>query len=381
METLDTRMVVHIYNPSHDEALAMNREQYCPSSAARRTAAAFWDVARHWAAPGDYILRLPDDGSLRGAAFYSVASLLSAPLPSRVPSAPFTRDSLSVPTLPSAPLPISSVTFDWSKVTIIDPWGWDRHIVGVLRRLGAPDRLVPTEAQLDRIRELSSRHTAVRVLELLNRQPSAEVNDAAPVFTSRWCTNEDEVNAAIRDFGGLAMLKQPWSCSGRGVWRSDMGSSEQRIRKTLREQNAVEVEPLYVRTADFAMEFYADADGSVRYEGLSLFETHDGGGYAGNVIAPQSELRCRLEALAPPSLLDAEGRLPLDELAARLCSVLSEVLSPLPSHLFPPPSSLLPYEGPLGVDMMLTPEGIHPCIEVNLRNTMGRVAIFQARAK
>lgn len=346
-------MQVHVYNPSHDEALAMNREQYCPSSAARRTAAAFWDVARHWASADDYTLRLPDDGSLRGAFFCSVGEGSEC----------------------------AAANFDWSAVKAVEPWGWDRHIVGVLRRLGAPDRLLPTEAQLDRIRELSSRHTAVRVLELLNRQPSAEVNDAAPVFTSRWCTNEDEVNAAIRDFGGLAMLKQPWSCSGRGVWRSDMGSSEQRIRKTLREQNAVEVEPLYVRTADFAMEFYADADGSVRYEGLSLFETHDGGGYAGNAIAPQSELRRRLEALAPPSLLDAEGHLPLDELAARLCSVLSEVLLPPSSSLLPPPSHLLPYEGPLGVDMMLTPEGIHPCIEVNLRNTMGRVAIFQARAK
>lgn len=348
-------MVVHVYNPSHDEALAMNREQYCPSLAARRTAAAFWDVARHWASAGDYILRLPDDGSLRGAVFCCVGEGSEC----------------------------AAANFDWTQVNAVEPWGWDRHIVGVLRRLGAPDCLLPDEVQLDGIRELSSRHTAVRVLELLNAPSAADSAKCAPPAvpmpgvlkaSSRWCADEAEVNAAIRDYGGLAMLKQPWSCSGRGVWRSDMGSSEPRIRKTLREQGAVEVEPLYDRLADFAMEFCADADGSVRYEGLSLFETHDGGGYAGNVIAPQNELQRRLEALAPPSLLDAEGHLPLSLLAARLCSVLAEVLLPLPSSPFP-------YAGPLGVDMMLTPEGIHPCIEVNLRNTMGRVAIFQAKAK
>ena len=43
------------------------------------------------------------------------------------------------------------------------------------------------------------------------------------------------------------------------------------------------------------------------------------------------------------------------------------------------------YEGPLGVDMMLvkTAQGImlHPCIEVNLRRTMGYVALDVARAR
>lgn len=307
----------------------------------------FWNVARHWAAPGDYILRLPVDGSLRGAVFYSLER---------------GADSVAAPSDGGEAASVVNISdFDWSKVDAVEPWGWDRHIVGVLRRLGAPDRLLPTEAQLDCIRELSSRHTAVRVLEQLNRPPSAEVNAAAPVFTSRWCTSEAEVNAAIRHFGGLAMLKQPWSCSGRGVWRSDMSSSAQRVCKTLREQGAVEVEPLFVRLADFAMEFYADAEGRVRYEGLSLFETHDGGGYAGNVIAPQSELRRRLEEKAGKPL-------PLEPLSELLCSVLAQVLGG-------------EYSGPLGVDMMLTPEGIHPCIEVNLRNTMGRVAIFEARGK
>jgi hypothetical protein len=39
------------------------------------------------------------------------------------------------------------------------------------------------------------------------------------------------------------------------------------------------------------------------------------------------------------------------------------------------------YEGPLGVDMMVfqtnTGVRIHPCVEINFRNTMGHVAIFR----
>ena len=330
MEEQYPHMVVHVYNPSHDEALAHNRTHYCPSAAARSTAARFWDVALAWAAGGDVVLRLPDDGSLRGVLFCRVDAGGGRFEPGGGGTA--------------------AAHFDWSAVSVIEPWGWDRHIVGVLRRLGAPERLLPSEARLDRIRALSSRHTAVEVLEAL---------DAAP-FRSRWCTSEAAVAAAVGDFGGLAVLKQPWSCSGRGVWRSDSPSSAQRVRKTLREQGAVEAEPLYERMADFAMEFWADSSVGVRYEGLSLFTTHDGGGYAGNVIAPQHELRHRLEQAAGAPL-------PLRALAERLSSVLHRILGD-------------EYSGPLGVDMMLTPEGIHPCIEVNLRNTMGRVAIMQAGA-
>lgn len=332
METRNSRVVVHVYNPSHDEALAVDRVAYCPSSAARRTGARWWDVARHWAAPDDYILRLPDDGSVGAARFCSVGSGSE----------------------------YFAAQFDWSRVNEIAPWGWDRHIAGVLRKLGAPDRLIPSDSQLAALRQLSSRHTAVRVLDALYSSGDAALPESIVRARSEWCVSEGEVNIAIENFGGRAMLKQPWSCSGRGVWRSDSLSSANRVRKTLREQGAVEVEPLYDRMADFAMEFFADQSGCVRYEGLSIFETHEGGGYAGNVVAPQEELAAHLASRV-------DYPLPLAPLAERLCSVLRTVLGGA-------------YTGPLGVDMMLTPQGVHPCIEVNVRNTMGRVAIFEQRS-
>ena len=33
------------------------------------------------------------------------------------------------------------------------------------------------------------------------------------------------------------------------------------------------------------------------------------------------------------------------------------------------------YVGPFGVDMMIAEEKLHPCVEINLRRTMGHVAL------
>ncbi len=300
-------MVVHVFNPSHDEALAINSAQYCPSSAARKMAGKLWDVAKYWAKADDFILRLPDNGSIKG---------------------------VDVP--------------DWNHVEEIQPWGWDRHIVGVLRKLGAPDHLLPNEKQLDVIRELSSRKTTVRIMQELG-------------FENRWCKNEDEVLNAIESFHGKAFLKAPWSCSGRGVW---LGYNEEktllRVRKILREQGAVEVEPVHHRVADFAMEFWSDGKGSIQYEGLSFFATAENGAYQGNLIAPQSVIEEKILDFKVCTAQDLQ----------RVRTQISAVLASIISHH---------YRGPLGVDMMLTPQGIVPCIEVNLRNTMGRVAIFQQK--
>ena len=93
-------MTLHLFNPSHDEALAFGAATYCPGSAARRMSELLWDLPRWWKEEGDEILRLPPDGSLRG---------VKSP--------------------------------DWGRVERIMPWGWDAHIVRVLQRLGAPARL------------------------------------------------------------------------------------------------------------------------------------------------------------------------------------------------------------------------------------------------
>ena len=98
-------------------------------------------------------------------------------------------------------------------------------------------------------------------------------------------------------------------------------------------------EPYYQKVEDFALEFVADV--KVRYVGLSLFETN-GSAYSGNIVASEEKKRQMLGKYIDGTLLD-------------------ELI--------------------LGVDMMVVAGGdggpfrIHPCVEINLRRTMGHVAL------
>ena len=112
------------------------------------------------------------------------------------------------------------------------------------------------------------------------------------------------------------------------------------------------------------MEFWAEG-GKVRYEGLSLFETTAGGVYAGNLVATEQEKEARLAAYLSPTLLH--------DVRTHLTSLLNE--AGLPTW----------YTGPLGIDMMIVnplnthlatlPLQLHPLVELNLRMTMGWVAL------
>ena len=316
------RMTLHLFNPSHDEALAFGAATYCPGSAARRMSELLWDLPRWWKEEGDEILRLPPDGSLRG---------VTSP--------------------------------DWGRVERIMPWGWDAHIVRLLQRLGAPAHLLPATADLERWRQLSSRHTTVLMLKHLR---TSIANDSALQFMlpadSWWCTTSEELQRAVECAGGAVFMKAPWSCSGRGVWRCEGEDHDKAFRRAtaiLQRQGAVEVEPAYTRVADLAMEYECEADGTLRFEGLSFFDTSSSGGYQGNMVATQEEIAARIAAYGICSVQQ------LQTAQSVVADALRQVLGG-------------GYCGPLGVDMMLTPHGLHPCVEVNLRMTMGRVAIYKA---
>ena len=123
--------VVHIFNPSHDEALAANTPYYTPAKAA---AVLEYDLAAlpAWWACQDDIVLVPKGHALDGQRINGCV-LTSAP--------------------------------DWGKINHVCPWGWDAAIVRRLVRLGAPQDLLPTDLQLDEIRKLSSRETSVAILE------------------------------------------------------------------------------------------------------------------------------------------------------------------------------------------------------------------------
>lgn len=337
---------LHVFNPSHDEALAAASPYYYPTVIARRLRCEWGALPALWAREGDAVwvesdADVPEAGRwCAGVEFVSKRQMV--------------RPSF------------------WKGVERIMPWGWDAVVAQQLRRLGAPEHLLPTAEAIAHTRRLSSRATTTLLLPHLRKAlDESGCTGLATVGRSRVAASLEEVLQAQGEWGGEAVVKSLWSCSGRGVFRiagTPTANDRGRIARLIREQGGVEVEPAYRTVADFALEFCAHADGTVTYEGLSLFATNASGGYCGNIIAPQPALARRLHALGGPS---EKG---LERLAAVCCRELGTAIDGY-------------HVGPLGIDMMLVGTGdgaertplLHPCIEVNLRRTMGHVALCVAR--
>ena len=120
----------------------------------------------------------------------------------------------------------------------------------------------------------------------------------------------------------------------------------------LRSQGFAIGERKYNRELDFASEWLIK-EGTPVFKGFSIFSSSNRGKYQGNLILPQSKL---YEMIKMRSLWK-------DEILEMQKEFLSSIISK-------------GYSGPIGIDMLATPDGeINPCVEINLRHTMGHVAI------
>ena len=158
------------------------------------------------------------------------------------------------------------------------------------------------------------------------------------------------------------VLKAPWSSSGRGVRfvEGELNVYHERwVSNVIDRQGCIVAEPYYNKVKDFGMEFESDGQGRVRYLGLSLFHTTNGA-YTGNVLADEEEKKSVIYHYLSERFVE--------KVKEKIECILGEVFRGK-------------YRGPLGVDMMIVAgEGgqgflLHPCVEINLRRTMGHVAL------
>lgn len=233
-----------------------------------------------------------------------------------------------------------------------DPWGWSYDSAAIMSSAGAK---CPDILRTEQIRQLSHRRTGAEIARRLCQLLPFEVPEPATE-----CATIDRVREFLSEHNG-AYVKAPWSCSGRGVWKLPAkidAKTESILTATLRRQGSLMCERALDGAQDFAMLFYADS-GIADYRGLSLFNT-SGDAYSGNIIACEEELLSKL--------IDAgTDRAELAAIREALQTVLSQRVAPW-------------YSGWMGVDMLLQKDGrIAPCIELNLRMTMGVVALYLAR--
>ena len=334
-------MILHLFNPENDMALASFAPHFIPPRSARVMAADLSVLPAWWAGTGDAVLV---DGEERGRQFAALpASGLCARVQWVVPDGCAGADA-------------------------VRPWGWSPLLVQRLLSGGCPSGVLPDEAQLRRWRSLSHRSSAVRMLAELTAAGAPLQRDWGRRLCGRswYCTAEADIVRRLNDCPD-ALLKAPWSGSGKGLRMGRTGYVPPLsgwCRRLLHGQGGVVVEPIYDKAYDFAFEFEADGQGGARYCGLSVFFTSPRGTYAGNWVAPEEVKERWLARHLPAGMPDALRR----EVGACVARIFAR-----------------DYCGPLGVDMMLCRvpgrDGlcVHPCVEVNLRNTMGRVAGHLAR--
>lgn len=131
------------------------------------------------------------------------------------------------------------------------------------------------------------------------------------------------------------------------------------IENVIAQQGSVVIETYCHKVKDFGMEFESDGKGQVRYLGLSLFHTQNGA-YVGNILASEDEKEEMISRYIPVDLLN--------QTRVKICAVLGELYRNR-------------YAGPFGVDMMIVRGNddrhflLNPCVEINLRRTMGHVAL------
>lgn len=327
-------MKLHIFNPEHDIALAHNDRYFTPPHAGRELRADLGFIPALWADDGDMVLvdnveyAMECVRHLKGFA-HDVVFIGKDDISALVNGA----------TDPSHPFNIA-------------PWGWDKALCFSLERLGVPASCMPGDASLDAVRVMSGRSWA-NVLR--SRLP---IYNKGVIAMPREHTSVEDFLACYEGFYHRhAVVKSPWSSSGRGVryFRGELDAQKVGwVRNVIRQQGSIMSEVYYNKVKDFAVEFYAHEDGTVTYEGLSLFQTSNGA-YTGNIVAAEEE---KWRMIAKYGV------------AKELTEVIDAIAVCLQQYFRGK------YSGPFGVDMMMLADGVlHPCVELNLRCTMGHVAL------
>lgn len=332
-------MQLFVFNPEHDIALAHDKPHCKPPAPALRLRADMGYLPVVWAVEGDLVL--VDDlpramSAMRRAGLDTRARLVDEPTLAQLLAQP-----------------------EYQSLTV-RPWGWDRAVKTRLARLGVPTAQMPSDEAIARQRTMS--HRAWAASRLLPRLTALEgcIGEAWQIASL------DELTPFLARHDKL-MVKAPWSSSGRGVRRIDPASvgadgklievEANRLGNIINRQGSLMVEPYYDRVEDLAMEFESDGKGTVRFLGLSLFTTHNGA-YTGNLILSEDEKRRRIGTMVSLDLLDEVER------------IIADIMAPSLRDL---------YDGMFGVDMMVVRHDsrllLHPCVELNLRTTMGHVAL------
>lgn len=233
------------------------------------------------------------------------------------------------------------------------PWGWSLDAFRQLTNVGVGNNALIPSSQIEDIRQLSHRRTTIEILSKLNESLTFQL----PPLPFEAKTPNDVI-AFAKKYNGC-YIKSPWSSSGRGVVNASALSESELTRRAggiIKRQGSIMCEAPLDKITDFAMLFYSDGI-NVKQIGYSLFFTGNSTAYSGNITTSDAIIEKHLSTMISIEQLHNTSR--------ALENALTNIIAPK-------------YTGFFGIDMLIFNENeankIAPCIEINLRMTMGIVA-------
>ncbi|MFV0506054.1 MAG: hypothetical protein ACK5L5_04990 [Bacteroidales bacterium] len=242
------------------------------------------------------------------------------------------------------------------------PWGWSpmiHHKYKSIKQM-CDDAFfrMPNSQWNPEVQKYYERTFALTVCkELINidmHKDGLIAQDELPIVV-RSITEFDEMLKRMHK----AMIKLPLSSSGRGVLKVDTSSITEnergRVKKMIEAQSYIMLEKYLNIKAEFGMLFsYFEGEG-LKFHGFSFTKTNNGR-YCGNLVNR-----------TPPSLSNS------------LLEGVRQELVPALTTQFKKHNLFDAYNGYFGVDACIYNENgslkINPCMEINLRMTMGHIAL------
>ncbi|MCD7915794.1 MAG: hypothetical protein LUG96_11455 [Tannerellaceae bacterium] len=322
---------LHYFNPGHETAVLYGKQNYTPSKAVSIMMRDLAFLPAWYSDPKDYIITTRNKEAL----------FLSG-LPD------FIRPDVNL----IGKEELFSYDFSGEEITF-NPWGISPSVIHSFKHLNQAIKVSDWKKEY---RYLTSRQAAIDVYKEIKKWLSyLSFPDIPVVFTE-----EIYLNSFLEKIPQV--IKTPYSSSGRGLLWIKEGKitvkEREWIQAMLTKQGFLSIEPVLNKIQDFALEFYSDGKGKIEFKAISVFQTCSKGAYTGNYLGIENEFLSQIYREIG------------EETYHTIKTILIKVLEV--TYAFT-------YEGYLGVDMMLYRKsdgtvGIHPCIEINLRHTMGLLA-------
>lgn len=257
---------------------------------------------------------------------------------------------------------------DNNPVNNLLPWGWSpaehRLLNPFKAHCSSNFKEQPNAQWKPDHKELYSRKTALGILkQFINHTKYSELfidKDKQPCIA----TSLEDIEKLQQKWNAL-VIKAPWSSSGRGLIILKHEKIDNTyfkwIKGSIAKQGYVMVEPYFNKILDLSFHYEIKAKSSIKHLGNASFNTNEGGQYIGNNIQH-----------LPESLTPKQRAFLSSDLFKEINQQLIEGIKN--SVLFDN------YHGVLGVDALFYTDAIgafkiNPCMEINLRQNMGTLAL------